>query len=157
MALATVAAGTPPPRAVELLDLSIAELVITLTATTYTAASGGIPFDIASVLNNIGPFPQNGIDPYDVYFIRGFGSVNGDTTRYVVTDFTLGTPTWSAVPNDIVNPEGFVLGTLATAPCTARLFGTGASSAAALGQIANGDLTGTLTVVLAIARSGHQM
>lgn len=156
MAAATVGPNGPPPREIALLNVAVIPLTITLTATTYTSASGGIPFDIAEALNTVGPFPESGLNPSDVYFISGTAVLGQDPiSPYLVTDFALGTPTYTAVSSDIVNPESFVRGVLATAPCTARLFGTGSGSAAALGQIGNADLTGTMTVVLMVARSGH--
>lgn len=150
MAAATVAA-TPVGRTPAYTSDSVIQLTITASATTYATASGGLPFDLAGVLgtNGVGPYSENGLNPNDIFAISGM-SANG----FIVANFTLGTPTYTAVPGASTASPG-QQGTLATCPCTCRMWGTGAANAAHLAEIADGAVTDTLVVLLHVARGGH--
>lgn len=151
MAAATVAVNANR-IGVGFLDVAAVPITITLSGTPYATATGGFAFDIAALLNAVGP-PESGINPNDVYYFVGKSASN-----FLAANFALGTPTWTTPP-DIANPGSNVKGVLATAPCTLRLFGTGSGNLAALGEIADSTpspgYTTTVSGLLLVCRGGH--
>lgn len=140
--------------------VSVVGLTITGVATTYTTATGGLPFDLTTFLQTVsaGMIPSGQapnytqtIEPSDIVgVIPNQMSTNG----FLPLNFALGTPTYTAVPWQSDNGVAATPGILATCPCTIRLWGTGASNAAAFAEFANGANSDTFTTLLQINRNG---
>ncbi len=140
--------------------VSVVGLTITGVATTYATASGGLPFDLTTFLQTIsaGMIPSGQapnytqtIEPADIVgVIPNQMSTNG----FLPLNFALGTPTYTAVPWQSDNGVAATPGILATCPATIRLWGTGASNAAAFAEFADGANSDTFTTLLQINRNG---
>jgi hypothetical protein len=109
----------------------------------YATASGGLPFDLTSVLQQASPFSAP-INPADVVAFIPLGLSTGG---YVPGAFVAGTPTYTAGSGSTVRPPQ----TLATFPATIRLYGAVGSGHAEVGDGANSD---SFTGLLLIARGG---
>jgi len=140
--------------------LQIVSITVTASATTYTAASGGLPFDLTTALQtaSAGMIPSGQapnytqtIDPSDIVgVVLGTSSTN----HFLPLDFALGTPTYTAIPWQSDNGPAATPGALLTCPCTIRLWGTGASNQAALAQVADGSNSDSFTMWLWINANG---
>ena len=87
MAVATVAFNSEG-RTGALTVPSLAKLTVTASSTGYLTAWGGLPFDMAAVLNAIGPFSAP-INPADVVDLIMTTTTNG----YIVKGLTFGRAT----------------------------------------------------------------
>lgn len=148
--------GRTGPR----IDATLLIVNIVATATVYATASGGLPIDLATVLNQGAPFDNPYIDPYDVITAMVIGT---STSGYLVCDFaftpanatytTAGWPfnTPAATASTVRPPQ-----ILATAPASVRLRAIGASNSnhAPFGEVADGAVTESFTLMLVIAKSG---
>lgn len=134
MAAATVAHNTTLPQrsAFPLLTVSAIPITVTYSATAYATATGGLPFDLFSILAASSPFSA-GINYKDII---GFVPDGLTTEKFVVDDFAIGTATST------------------TLPCTVRLYGTGSAEKAALTQVDDANLTGSFSGLLLVARGG---
>lgn len=157
MAASTISVGTEGRIAV-FGDISGILVTVTATVTQYTTASGGLPVDLAPVLNDLSggaPFSQPYINPKDIVGLIAIGTVaaadaaNGN--HFEPGDLAVGTPTFT---NPAVWPfAGGVAGSiqpsqqLATCPATFRLW-NGTT------ELANATITATVTFLLIIARGG---
>src|SRR4051794_40054730 len=112
MAAAVVASNAPARPSGALINLAVIPVTITLVSTAYATATGGIPFDIAALLNSAGPF-DSGVNPADVFFFLG-----GAATGYRADQFLVGTPTYNTTADSSFNTKI----SLATCPCTMRLW-----------------------------------
>lgn len=141
---------------------TLAAIAVTVSGNgaTYATASGGLPFDLANILNNA----QNNdseliIQPADILGVVPIGlSTNG----FLALGLVLGTPTQlTAVgsgygsapglpPPMTVRPDYI----WATVPATIRLYGTGSANHAALGEVADGANTDSVNFLLLYARGG---
>lgn len=157
MAAATTQLTTPGRGPSPFINLSAIQLQIVATATAYATATGGLPFDLTTALQQAAP---SGWDaPYGIQAINPADIVGALFTQLTTSGFlpqslVVGTPTYTAVPwqsdNGIQSEPGY----LATCPTTIRLFGTGSANHAALGEIADGNVTDTITILLLINRNG---
>lgn len=132
-------------------------VTITATATTYTTASGGLPIDLTGILQQAAPpgfDAPNYIQALNPADIIGASSIQLSTNGFLPSNLTVGTPTYTAVPWMSAGNATDVPGILATCPCTIRLYGTGASNHAALGEVADGAVTDTITFILLVAKNG---
>ena len=126
--------------------VAVVKVTVNATSVPYVSANGGLPIDLTAVLQAASPFSAP-IHPNDVVDIYPVGlSANG----YLPVGLTLGTPTYTTLPGSSVRP----VQVLATFPANIRLVGSGASSGAAFAEIANGNVTDTITFHLALARGG---
>ena len=160
MAAATTQVNTPGRGPACFINVAVASITITATATTYTTATGGLPFDLTTALQTISgtamqggqaPNYQQTINPLDIV---GVLPNQMTTNGFLPLNFTLGTPTYTNVPWQSDNGPDATPGILATCPCTIRLWGTGASNAAAFAEVANGSVTDTIPVLFQINRNG---
>lgn len=156
MAAAALTIGTIG-RGIQFGNLSGILVTVTATATVYATASGGLPIDLTGILQQAAPSGWDApnyvqaLNPADIVGILPIGlSTNG----YLPLSFTLGTPTYTAVPWETAGNGANVPGILATCPATIRLWGTGASNAAALAQVADGAVTDAVTFLLLVQRNG---
>jgi hypothetical protein len=141
-------------------DVSVFEVTVTATATTYTTATGGLPFDLTTALQTISatalpggqaPNYDQTVNPNDIVCILPFQmSTNG----YLPFNFALGTPTYTAIPWQSDSGPAATPGALTTCPCTVRLWGTGSANAAAFAEIGNGSVTDTFTFLIYLSRNG---
>jgi hypothetical protein len=97
-------------------NLSAVYVTVTADSTTYTTASGGLPFDLFTTLAEASPL-YAGISYAD---IRGFIPDGLTAGEFILGDFAVGTATST------------------TLPCTIRIYGSGATSKAAMVEISNG-------------------
>jgi hypothetical protein len=134
MADATVAYNTTlPQRGVSpLLTASLIPITVTYSSTAYATATGGLPFDLFTILASSSPFAAS-INYKDIV---GFIPDGLTAEKFVVDDFAIGTATSS------------------TLPCTARLYGTGSANKAAFTQIDDASISGSFSGWLVVARSG---
>lgn len=146
------------PNAVD--DLTVFEVTVTATATTYATATGGLPFDLTTALQTISAtiLPGGQAPNYDQTINPGNLICNVpfqmSTNGFLPMNFKLGTPTDTNVPWQSDNGVSATPGILAACPCTIRLWGTGAGNALAFAEVADGAVTDTFTILLAINRSG---
>lgn len=150
-------------------DLSIIPVTFVFTATVYSSAGGGIPIDLVTALQSgAQPFSMPYINPLDVVGVLYSGQPS--TNGFIPGNLVIGTVTY-------VNPAAYPFagaaasnyppaGTsslgpqvrpdlqLATCPATFRLYGTGSANHAGLGEVADGAVTDTITVWLAVLRNG---
>jgi hypothetical protein len=138
-------------------DLAGIRVVISAVATVYSSAAGGLPIDLAPVLNQSGIFQVPYLRPEDVVDIV----VPKQPTAggFLIGGLTFGTPTygppvWPAGPAGSTNVREN--NSLLTYPAWIRLIGIGAAATnhAALGEIADGAVTDTVTLIFLIARGG---
>lgn len=134
MAAATVATNTTLPQRATYPQLTLTAIPITVTysATAYATATGGLPFDLFAFLAQSSNF-DSGINYKDII---GFLPTGPTTEKFVLGAFAIGTATST------------------TLPCTIRLYGTGSANLAALGEVADANLTGSFSGLLLIARGG---
>lgn len=135
MAAATVAYNTTIPQRSTFPLLSVAAIPITVTysATAYATATGGLPFDLFTILATSSPFSA-GINYKD---IQGFVANGPTVEKFILGAFAIGTATSS------------------TLPCTIRIYGTGSANKAALTEVDDANLTGSFSGFLLVARSGQ--
>lgn len=141
---------------------NIAGILVTVATNgaTYATASGGMPIDLAAILNNANPNDsENLIQPADLIGIQSIGNSTGG---FMPGNLALGTPTQlTAVgsgfgsaaglpPPMTVRPDYI----WATVPATIRLWGTGSANHGAMGEVADGAVTDTVTFLLLYARGG---
>lgn len=157
MAAATTQLNTPGRGPSPFCNLSFASVTITATATTYTSASGGLPFDLTTILQNLAPSGWNGpagiqaINPNDIVGVL-FPQLT--TSGNMPLAFTLGTPTYTTPPGQSTNDESANPGFLATCPCTIRIYQTGSGNQQPFAELANGAVTDAITILLVINRNG---
>lgn len=141
-------------------NVSVVSATITGVSTVYATGTGGFPFDLTTVLQTISPTAIPGgtapnytqtVNPNDIV---GVVLSKTSTTGFLPLDFALGTPTYTSVPWQSDNGPAATPGILATCPSTIRLWGTGASNAAHLAEIADGATSEAFTVLLYINRNG---
>ena len=127
MADATVA--VTPGRVASFLNLSAIKITVTYSATAYATATGGLPFDLFSVLATAGAHQINSSDI--------LGLIAGPTTEKFV-----------------VAANTFAVGTVTdtTIPCTVRILACGANAQDPLVEISDANLTGSFTGFLLVAR-----
>jgi len=131
-------------------NVSAVLVTINGNGASYATASGGLPFDLTTILQQAQPNNADPIHPSDVV---GFIPLGLSTNGYLPTGIAFGTPTYTTLPGASVR----VPQTLATFPATIRLGGIGASAAnhAALnGEVADGANNDSFTGLLIIARGG---
>lgn len=145
-------------------NMSTIEVTVTAVATVYVAASGGLPIDLTGVLiagqpsmwanGSVAPGTTQALNPNDIVCILPVGLSTGG---YLPSGFTLGAPTYTTPPagqstNDATANPGYLL----TCPAWISLVGIGAANTnhAALGQVADGAVTDTVTFLLVINRNG---
>jgi hypothetical protein len=131
-------------------NVSVIPVIITANATAYATATGGLPVDLTSVLQQAAPFELDFLNPGDIVGVYSVGpSVNG----FMPGPLIIGTPTYTTKPlASSQNPNNKVL---ATCPATIRLYGTGSGARAAFQEIADGNISDTITVHLVVARGGQ--
>lgn len=141
-------------------NVTVFEVTITATATTYTTATGGLPFDLTIPLQTISAgMIQSGQAPNYIQTIN-VGDIVGSlpfqmsTNGFLPLSLVVGTATYTGVPWQSDGGPDAQPGILATCPCTVRLWGTGASNAAAFAEVANGSVTDTFTVLVYVNRNG---
>jgi len=141
-------------------NVSVLKATITGVSTVYATASGGFPFDLVGVLQTmsatampggVAPNYQTTINPLDIV---GVLLSSTSTSGFLPLDFALGTPTYTAVPWQSDNGPAATPGSLATCPCTIRLWGTGNANAAHLAEIADGATSEAFAILLYINRNG---
>jgi hypothetical protein len=141
-------------------DVSVASISITGVSTTYTTATGGLPFDLTTVLQTIGagaiPSGQapNYTQTQNPNDIVGVIPYQMSTNGFLPLNFALGTPTYTAIPWQSDNGVAATPGALATCPCTIRLWGTGSGNALAFAEVGNGANSDSFNVLLYINRNG---
>jgi hypothetical protein len=144
-------------RGVAFANLSAISINLTLTATVYSSAGGGIPFDLTSALQQAASGELSGgaagtaLNPADIV---GIIPVGLSTAGFVPASLVVGTATFTTPSGMSAGNASATPGILATCPCTMRLWGTGAANAAHLAEIADGAVTDTVTFLLLINRSG---
>lgn len=156
MAAASLTIGTIG-RGIQFGNLSGILVTVTATATVYATASGGLPIDLTGILQQAAPSgwdAPNYVQALNPADIVGISPIGLSTNGYLPLNFTLGTPTYTAVPWETAGNGANVPGILATCPATIRLWGTGASNAAALAQVADGAVTDAVTFLLLVQRNG---
>jgi hypothetical protein len=135
-------------------DVSIIKVTVSANATVYSSAAGGLPIDLTTVLQQAAPASLSYINPNDIVDIYATGlSANG----YMPGSFALGVPTYANQPGASQQNGGGKL--LTACPATFRLYGIGASAAnhAALGEVADGAVTDTISLHLVVARGGQNV
>lgn len=141
-------------------NVSVVSITVLASATTYTAASGGLPFDLTTALQTISPSALPGgtapnytqtINPNDIV---GVVLSQVSTNGFLPLNFVLGAPTYTNVPWQSDNGQTDTPGILATCPCTIALYGTGSANHAALAQVADGANSDSFTMLLCINRNG---
>jgi hypothetical protein len=132
-------------------------VTITATATVYATATGGLPIDLTGVLQQAAPAgfdAPNYVQALNPADVMGVTFLQLSTNGFMPAGLVVGTPTYTAVPWESSTNAAAVPGILATCPATIRLFGSGAANHSALGEIADGAVTDTITLIVLIARSG---
>lgn len=140
-------------------NMSTILVTVVATATTYTAASGGLPIDLTTVLQTAAPSGWDGpqgvqaLNPLDIVGVLPLGV---STSGFLPVGFTLGTPTYTTPPGQSTNDATAVSGFLATCPAWIMLMAIGAANTnhAAFGQAADGSTTDTFTFFLVVNRNG---
>ncbi len=138
-------------------NLSAVSITVTLTATVYATATGGIPIDLTGILQNAAPAGWNGpagiqaINPADVLAIL---PNNMSTNGFIPSSIAIGTPTYTTPAGMSTTDTTANPGFLATCPATFRIWGTGASNAAHLAEVADGAVTDAFSFLLLINRNG---
>lgn len=141
-------------------DLAAIAVTVVANSAVYATASGGLPFDLAAVLNTAQPNDSEDIiQPADII---GIQAIQMSTNGFLPGNLTIGTPTQNTAvgsgfgsapglpPPMTVRPDY----TWATVPCTLRLWGTGSANHAAFAEVADGANTDTVTFLLLYARGG---
>lgn len=131
-------------------NVSVIPVVISAVATAYATASGGLPIDLTSVLQQAAPPSLDNLNPGDIVGVYAVGTSTGG---FLPGSFVLGTPTFTAKP--LASQQGSGNKVLATCPATIRLYGSGSGARAALQEITDGNVTDTITLHLVIARGGE--
>lgn len=156
MAAASLTIGTIG-RGIQFGNLSGILVTVVASATTYSAAGGGLPIDLTTVLQQAAPAGWDApnytqaLNPADVVCLV---PMQLSTAGYLPQKLVVGTPTYTAVPGTTAGNGDNVPGILATCPATIQLWGTGASNAAALAQVADGSNSDTVTFLMIVMRNG---
>lgn len=158
MSAATLQIGTIG-RGIQFGNLSGILVAVTGVATTYTAASGGLPIDLTTILQQAAPSGWDApnytqaINPADVV---GLLPIQLSTAGYLPQQLVVGTPTYTAVPWQSDSGVAATPGILATCPATFRLIGIGAASTnhAAFGEVADGSNSDVVTFLMLVMRNG---
>lgn len=145
---------------------TLAAIAVTVSGNgaTYATASGGLPFDLAAILNNA----QNNdseliIQPADILGIVPIGlstngflplglNLPGPNTQLTAVGSGYGSAP-GLPPPMTVRPDYIWL----TVPATIRLVGTGSANHAALAEVADGANTDSVTFLLLYARGGANL
>lgn len=138
-------------------NLAGVSVTITATATVYAAASGGLPIDLVGVLQQAAPAgfdAPNYIQAINPADIIGVTFTQLSTNGYMPASLVVGTPVYSNVPWQSDNGPAATPGIMTSCPATIRLMGTGAGSGQGMGQVADGAVTDTITLILLINRNG---
>jgi hypothetical protein len=130
--------------------VSVIPIIITATATAYATASGGLPVDLTSVLQQAAPPNLDNLHPGDIVGVYAVGTSTGG---FIPGGFVLGTPTFTA--KALASAQNTGNKVLATCPATIRLYGSGSGARAAFQEIADGNVTDTITLHLVVARGGE--
>lgn len=142
--------------------LSAISVTVNGNGASYATASGGLPIDLATVLNTANPNDsENIIQPADIVGIMPAISTN----KFLACNLVIGTPTQqNAVGSGYASASGLPAPmtvrpdyTWATVPATIRLYATGASSNAAFGEFADGANSDTVTFLLLYTRGGSNV
>ena len=138
-----------------------APFTLVASATAYATASGGLPFDLTNVLTQgvANPIGIENINPYDVI---GVIPVLGTSTNgflpcqfaFNPANVTYTQPAAYPFEPGGSNPIARPTQQIATAPATIRFFGTGSANRAALGEIADGNVSDTVQLYLVYSPSG---
>lgn len=131
-------------RIADLGTVSVVRAVIGGNGASYATASGGLPIDLAALLNIVAsPLPGTTINPGDV--VDAFTCARS-TNGYTATGLVMGTATYTAITPQLanVNPAQ----KLATAPATIRLYAAGGA------EFTDGANSDTFTLYIMIARGG---
>jgi hypothetical protein len=159
MAAATTSIGATG-RGVVMSNVSVIQFTLTLSATVYATASGGIPFDLTTVLQQavageipggIAPNYTQALNPADIVGVIPVGLT---TNGFIPASIAVGTATFDPIPWMSTANASASPGALKTCPCTMRLWGTGAANAAHLAEIADGAVTDAVTILLLVNRNG---
>jgi hypothetical protein len=76
-------------------NVSVIPVIITATATAYATATGGLPVDLTSVLQQAAPYELDFLNPGDIIGVYSVGpSANG----FMPGPLIIGTPTYTAKP-----------------------------------------------------------
>jgi hypothetical protein len=135
MAAATVTSTIPtlPQRAQSpLLTLAAIPITVTYSSTAYATSTGGLPFDLFTILAASSPFAGS-INYKDIVGLIPLGPT---VEKFIVGAFAIGTATSS------------------TLPCTVRIYGTGSAEKAALTEVDDANLSGSFKALLLVARGG---
>lgn len=148
-----LAAGTAAPlvaafgRIAVFADLSAVLVTISGGGVVYSTAAGGLPIDLAGVLQLAAPFSQPYLNPADVV---GFIAVGTSTAGYAPGSIKMGTPTYVPAAYPFAGGASNSLRPalqLASAPAWVRLQKGGT-------EAADGANNETFTALLLIARGG---
>jgi hypothetical protein len=131
-------------------NVSVIPVIITAATTAYATATGGLPVDLTSVLQQAAPFELDFLNPGDIVGVYAVGPSSGG---FLPGPLVLGTPTYTTKP--LASSQNANNKLLATCPATLRLYGSGSGARAALQEIADGNVTDTITVHLIVARGGQ--
>ena len=157
MAAATTTMGSLGRGPSPVCTVAAISVTVVASATTYATASGGLPFDLTSVLQAAAPagwdapFGIQAINPADIV---GASFLQLSTNKYLPTQLVIGTPTYTPVPWQSDNGIAAEPGYLQTCPCTIRLFGTGTATTDGFNEVPDGAVTDTFTFTLLINRNG---
>lgn len=142
-------------------NMSAIEVTVTAVATVYAAASGGLPVDLVTIMQQAAPSGWNGpagiqaLHPADI--VGAITPMGVSTNGFLATLFTLGTPVWTTPPPGLSTTDSTAApGFLTSCPGWIRLTGIGASSSnhAGFGEAADGAVTETFTFLLYVNRNG---
>jgi hypothetical protein len=149
MAVSTVAIGTIG-RGIQFGNLSGILCTVTAVATVYATATGGLPIDLAPILQQAAPAGWDApnyiqaIHPSDVI---GILSIGPSTNGYTAGGLVIGTPTYTTPPWMSAGNATSLPGILVTCPATFRLNNGSA-------QVGDGAVTDAVTFLLLVARNG---
>lgn len=131
-------------------NVSVIPVIITASATAYATASGGLPVDLTSVLQQAAVAELDFLNPGDIVGVYPVGLSTGG---FLPGNLVIGTPTYTAKP--LASSQNANNKVLATCPATLRLYGTGSGAKAAFQEITDGAVTDTITLHLIVARGGQ--
>jgi hypothetical protein len=131
-------------------NVSVIPISVTASATAYATATGGLPVDLTTVLQQAAPYSMDFLNPGDIV---GVYAVGPSTNGFLPGPLVLGTPTYTT--KALATSQNANNKVLATCPATLRLYGSGSGARAALQEIADGAITDTITFHLIVARGGQ--
>lgn len=161
MSAATLTIGTIG-RGIQFGNLSGILVTVTGVSTTYATASGGLPFDLVTILQNAAPAGWNApnyTQAINVQDVVGLLPIQLSTAGYLPMQLVvaISSCTYSAVPweSNTGGPAN-TPGILTSAPTTLRLIGIGAAATnhAAFGETADGSNSDVVTFLLLVMRNG---